>query len=511
MSGLWDIDNVYQEHKSNLTSINSQKLPGSIKTINDRLIKGQVWADIGGGRYDNVVEHFKSLGVDLHIYDPFNRSYEHNVSVVAKISHGQCDGVMVNNVLNVIKEPENRLKVIKQAYDVLKDKTSAYFLIYEGDKTSNEKVSKKALSSSSYQLNRPTQSYLSEIKSVFGDSLKIKGNLITAVKTLSLDDINTTDLTINKISAQLRDLGIVRNKSVGKLIGGNLYAHKSYASIYPESLQQALIILRVNHPDFNYEIIKHNQKENSYSFIQSKGFNTDMEPGIQDVINISLNNNTVKIIKGRTDPQIYHHKWQFVADDYKGFDVKTSMLRSLAWKTKLGFNKAVSSKIGTKSYWDNWLNSVDLPLDTNTSSNSKTKKINKQTSGLKMEKVENVIIKKFSELQNNSRWDPDFYIALSKLPAESVIKKLKKTITHDAAVKYINDTPTQYKKEIIANILKGIETTKTKDRAISEMTYEILALILSKHGGQIAQDLDQDKKNIDAQIKTTKKLNQKIK
>jgi hypothetical protein len=41
-----------------------------------------------------------------------------------------------------------------------------------------------------------------------------------------------------------------------------------------------------------------------------------------------------------------------VADHHKGFDVEDSKKRSAHWRGIVGTNKAVSSRIGTKSYWD---------------------------------------------------------------------------------------------------------------------------------------------------------------
>lgn len=48
--------------------------------------------------------------------------------------------------------------------------------------------------------------------------------------------------------------------------------------------------------------------------------------------------------------QIYHNKWQFVADDYKGFDINKAKARTKEWNAIPGIEK-IKNKIGNKSYW----------------------------------------------------------------------------------------------------------------------------------------------------------------
>lgn len=75
----------------------------------------------------NLKEYFKASGVNLLIYDPFNRPADHNAKVIEQIQSQKCDGVMVNNVLNVIADKQNRKQVILQAHDSLKGGCTAIF------------------------------------------------------------------------------------------------------------------------------------------------------------------------------------------------------------------------------------------------------------------------------------------------------------------------------------------------------------------------------------------------
>lgn len=359
---LWNFKALVQEHSSKITSINSLKMPKSIKKIEPNLKENQVWADIGGGRFNNVKDHFATLGVKLFIYDPYNRNSEENNETILNIANHQCDGVMVNNVLNVIKEKKNREKVIKQAKNVLKEGAKAYFLIYEGNSSGVGSVNQKK-GESSYQLNEKVNYYLPEILEIFGKKSQytISNSMITIVnqltpeerKNMTSSENNMSDI-LNQLIEQSKKLFIPqRDKEygVGKIMGHDLYLHKSYEHLLPQDrLKFAKKEMNKIQPNFEYTIIKYNKKTHSFSFIYSPDFDTSDEPIVGDILRITQEGE-VKIMKQKFDPQIYHHKWNFVANDYNGFDVKKSIERSISWKKLVGNNKEVSSRIGTQSYW----------------------------------------------------------------------------------------------------------------------------------------------------------------
>lgn len=89
---------------------------------------------------------------------------------------GGADTSTCSNVLNVIKEPEARINVIKNCYRFIKPNGTAYFTVYEGDGTGNEGATKAG-----YQLNRKTVEYVDEISQVFSNVSR-KGKLIIAKK-----------------------------------------------------------------------------------------------------------------------------------------------------------------------------------------------------------------------------------------------------------------------------------------------------------------------------------------
>lgn len=175
---LWDTPD--QQITSADTSINKEKLPagyGKLKKLG--VFKpGQRVVDIGGGRFDNAVEDLAKQDVELLVYDPFNRTAEHNKAVADVIADGGADVAVSNNVLNVIEEPENIKRVIEQAENAIKPGDKAYFTVYAGNRSG-----KGAQTTKGYQRNEPTSAYVSRVEEVFGEgNVQSKGDLITATK-----------------------------------------------------------------------------------------------------------------------------------------------------------------------------------------------------------------------------------------------------------------------------------------------------------------------------------------
>lgn len=142
-----------QRYTSAETSINNKKAPaiyGMKKAI--ELYVGKKVIDIGGGKYDTPVIAGRQHGADVSIYDPYNRTEEHNKNVLSL----EYDVAIISNVLNVIAEKENRLEVVKLA---ISKADTVLITVYEGDKTGNGRETKKDC----YQLNQKTPFYEKEL------------------------------------------------------------------------------------------------------------------------------------------------------------------------------------------------------------------------------------------------------------------------------------------------------------------------------------------------------------
>ena len=182
-----DLPMVDQEYDSAATPINSNKLPAIYKMIN--LEPGGVYVDFGGGRWDNAVEYIKDKGATLVVYDPYNRSAEHNREVLKILrENGGADAAVNSNVLNVIKEPEARKNVLENIARITKPGAPIYITVYEGKGNGQEGPTK-----SGYQLNRKTADYLEEIQEVFPDATR-RGKLITAHNSGVSAATNTTNI-----------------------------------------------------------------------------------------------------------------------------------------------------------------------------------------------------------------------------------------------------------------------------------------------------------------------------
>lgn len=175
-----DLDHPDQEYDSAATSINSTKLPAIYRMI--KLQPGTVGVDFGGGKFDNAIDYLRDQDVTLCVYDPYNRSAEHNREVLRTLrANGGADFAINSNVLNVIKEPEARKGVLENIKKITKSGAPIYITVYEGRGDAKEGVTK-----SGYQLNRKTQDYLEEIQEVFPDA-KRKGKLIVATNKGSVN------------------------------------------------------------------------------------------------------------------------------------------------------------------------------------------------------------------------------------------------------------------------------------------------------------------------------------
>lgn len=143
---------------------------------------------------------------------------------------------------------------------------------------------------------------------------------------------------------------------VGKDMGNFVYIHKQYDDVLPD-ISNFKESLKNNHPDFEYNIIKYSP--DTVTFLYSPDFDTSNEPMIKEYVTVKNDGRTKK----GSSKTIYHHKWLFVKDDYKGFDVGEAFERSRDWLSipNINFRKIGSSR----DYWLTFLkdNKDHLPKD----------------------------------------------------------------------------------------------------------------------------------------------------
>jgi len=166
-----------QEITSAGTSVNH--LPGILR-LYEKLRGPSCWAfkhdvlDYGGGRFDKLTAELATRGIRNWIYDPFNRSDDHNSLVLQLLSVSQADVAFCSNMLNVIRSPAHRQEALLNIKLLTKPSAEVFFTVNEGTKDSRGWRTPKG-----WQSNRPTKSYLREIRKQF-TTVERRGKLIIA-------------------------------------------------------------------------------------------------------------------------------------------------------------------------------------------------------------------------------------------------------------------------------------------------------------------------------------------
>jgi hypothetical protein len=167
-----------QEYTSAKTSI--KQLPAGFNII-DKYFGWKPHTlnfDIGGGKYDLMTEKLKEKQVANLIFDPYNRSQEHNENVLS-ICRGmfKADTVTIFNVLNVIKEYEMQINVLNLALEILKDNGMVFIRSTYMNRNKASGVTK----SGTFQHYKTQKEYLEIIKNVFPNA-ELKYGIIFAKK-----------------------------------------------------------------------------------------------------------------------------------------------------------------------------------------------------------------------------------------------------------------------------------------------------------------------------------------
>ena len=100
--------------------------------------------DYGGGKYDAGTDYLKTQGVRNLVYDPFNRSQEHNDGILAEVKERGIDSITLLNVLNVIQDNDELFRMLEDVKKIAEDNVHRFsklpriiIQIYEGDKSGN--------------------------------------------------------------------------------------------------------------------------------------------------------------------------------------------------------------------------------------------------------------------------------------------------------------------------------------------------------------------------------------
>lgn len=149
-----------------------------------------------------------------------------------------------------------------------------------------------------------------------------------------------------------------------KKVGYSVYVHKSAINQLLSYLdtQECKVLQKIisyaEQLSLSYCIIKFNKESQTVSLIQCNTWDILQEPVVGDSYCFK-EDLSYKLIKGGT--KVYHNKWQFVNDDYTGFDVQAAKERTKEWN-KIEDIKLYKSKIGNKDFWHQLLQKNGLSI-----------------------------------------------------------------------------------------------------------------------------------------------------
>jgi hypothetical protein len=159
------------------TSLN--QIPGLYKIVPKLLKQLDYWSharevlDYGGGRFDAFVEELARLGTRSFVYDPFNRTHEHNLLVVRLLKIKPARVTVCANVLNVIREPAVRQEALETMRKLTAPAGDVLISTHSGDGDSRGRITPKG-----WQSHRPTKNYLREVRRVFPDAFYCGGLIL---------------------------------------------------------------------------------------------------------------------------------------------------------------------------------------------------------------------------------------------------------------------------------------------------------------------------------------------
>lgn len=152
-----------------------KQIPAGYKIVNKRFgwKNGTMNFDIGGGKYNMFTKKLREHNVINLVYDPYNRTLEHNKQILAVCKSFPPETVTIFNVLNVIEEFKIQINVLNLALEMVKDGGNIYIRSAYKNSTGKSGVTK----SGTFQHHKTQREYLEIVKNVFPTS-KLEHGLI---------------------------------------------------------------------------------------------------------------------------------------------------------------------------------------------------------------------------------------------------------------------------------------------------------------------------------------------
>jgi len=155
---------------------------------------------------------------------------------------------------------------------------------------------------------------------------------------------------------------------VVKIINKSYYVHKS-------NLNELITMLSLDDVNklmdtcyynmtISYDVIKIDILNNTISFIKCKGWDEYPEPWVVETTVFSYNDPRIpkRNLKYTKNYPVYHNKWMFVSDNYKGFDIQKSKVRTKIIESTIQTYRQDRRKIGFLDYWQKLLEDNNISL-----------------------------------------------------------------------------------------------------------------------------------------------------
>lgn len=340
-------------------------------------MKGAKILDASSGLGEGT-EALKQMGLNIEDVEPYASNKRKNAPIYDSYDKikGKYDAIISNAVLNVI--PDNwRSELLHNMVDKLNDGGKLFINVRDAKEVSGQKQKVELDSPSeilvtngkggyrAYQKGFTQPELESWVKKELGSGYKVEkaneknsgmpsGSRAVVITKEGGNGDKRTNPRYEEITKQLNakqlgnrefnnkatELGALKTlqgtkierykKTVGKEVSGQVYVHKNYANevIPNEILDKAKKILSEKNPSFKYNTLMWDKNKGTIRFDEAPNFDTAPEPIPGKMLSV---NPITGEVKEAYSSKIWHHKWQWVKDDYNGFDIKESWNRSREW------------------------------------------------------------------------------------------------------------------------------------------------------------------------------------
>lgn len=162
----------------------------------------------------------------------------------------------------------------------------------------------------------------------------------------------------NRNGTAIKRGGILKGElhPVGKIVDSKLYVHKDYANEHIKELEEKG--KKYLPEGFEYKCLYFDPKTpDVIRYDEAPGFDKEREPFVGRYIKVDTK--AGKIVDEGSSKAIWHGKWQWVGNDYKGFDVR----ESYEWQRKWASTLDEIAKGGSLAAWNAQLDKFGLPRD----------------------------------------------------------------------------------------------------------------------------------------------------